>query len=163
MGHRRGVNGFRAFPSRFTFGSVVTACFQRGTCLTVRTLSLVRSGDNSDEYPAVMPGLHPGFGGLPFPAVSSRASSCSCVAIPTVPGGGNHTREFTHAVSTDAAHEACYDVSKALAHVGMRVLTDDAFLARVRLIPLWDLEVRALNRFTQVKATFEEDKKKRGE
>ncbi|KAF8452522.1 hypothetical protein L210DRAFT_3639026 [Boletus edulis BED1] len=74
----------------------------------------------------LMPGLHPGF------------------SIPTVPGGGNHTREFTRAASTDAAHEACYDVSKALAHVGMRLLTDAAFLARV-------------------KAGFEADKKKRGD
>ncbi|KAG8216048.1 hypothetical protein J3R82DRAFT_8047 [Butyriboletus roseoflavus] len=64
--------------------------------------------------------------------------------VPTVPGGGNHTRDFTCAVSTDAAHEACYDVSKALAHVGMRVLTDAAFL-------------------TRVKAAFEADKKKRGD
>lgn len=66
-----------------------------------------------------------------------------CVAVPTVPGGGNHTREFTHTVSTDAAHEACYDVSKALAHVGMRVLTDEAFLARVRfLMDAQEIEVR---------------------
>ncbi|KAH0831179.1 hypothetical protein J3R83DRAFT_13756 [Lanmaoa asiatica] len=74
----------------------------------------------------LMPGLHPGF------------------SIPTVPGGGNHTREFARAASTDAAHEACYDVSKALAHVGMRVLTDGVFLAKV-------------------KAAFEVDKKKRGD
>ncbi|KAN0094702.1 hypothetical protein V8E55_002989, partial [Tylopilus felleus] len=52
-------------------------------------------------------------------------------AIPTVPGGGNHTREFAAATATDTAHEACYTVSKALAHVGMRVLTDEAFLAQV--------------------------------
>ena len=69
-----------------------------------------------------------------FSVVTARARILTpCVAIPTVPGGGNHTREFTRAASTDAAHEACYDVSKALAHVGMRVLTDAAFLARVRL------------------------------
>ncbi|KAG9307957.1 hypothetical protein JVU11DRAFT_12763 [Chiua virens] len=73
----------------------------------------------------LMPSLHPGF------------------AIPTVPGGGNHTREFTAAVATDVAHEACYTVSKALAHVGMRVITDEAFSAKVKL-------------------AFEEDKKSRG-
>ncbi|KAI9460666.1 hypothetical protein HD554DRAFT_1568862 [Boletus coccyginus] len=73
-----------------------------------------------------MPGLHPGF------------------SIPTVPGGGSHTREFARAASTDAAHEACYNTSKALAHVGMRVLTDATFLARI-------------------KAAFEADKKKRGD
>ena len=48
-----------------------------------------------------------------------------------MPGGGNHTREFTAAAATDTAHEACYTVSKALAHVGMRVITDEAFLAQV--------------------------------
>lgn len=53
------------------------------------------------------------------------------LAIPTVPQGGNHTREFTAASATDVAHEACYTVSKALAHVGMRVITDGAFLAQV--------------------------------
>ncbi|KAF9242320.1 hypothetical protein BU15DRAFT_86901 [Melanogaster broomeanus] len=61
-----------------------------------------------------MPSLHPGF------------------SIPTSPGGGNHTRAFTDAAGTDAAHEACYTVSKALAHVGMKVLTDEAFLTRVK-------------------------------
>ena len=70
------------------------------------------------------------------------------VAIPTVPGGGNHTREFTAAAATDTSHEACYTVSKALAHVGMRVITDEEFFAQVgrsfvctikptRLLLLW--------------------------
>lgn len=58
-------------------------------------------------------------------------STVERVAIPTVSGGGNHTREFAAAAATDAAHEACYTVSKALAHVGMRVITDEAFLAQV--------------------------------
>ncbi|KAF9224770.1 hypothetical protein BS17DRAFT_48559 [Gyrodon lividus] len=62
----------------------------------------------------LMPGLHPGF------------------SIPTLPGGGNHTRAFTDAAATDAAHEACYNISKALAHVGMRALTDEAFLTKVK-------------------------------
>ncbi|KAG6380178.1 hypothetical protein JVT61DRAFT_8267 [Boletus reticuloceps] len=73
----------------------------------------------------LMPALHPGF------------------SIPTVPKGGNHTKEFAAAAATDTAHEACYTVSKALAHVGMRVITDKAFLAQVKLV-------------------FEEDKKSRG-
>ncbi|KAH0831184.1 hypothetical protein J3R83DRAFT_13761 [Lanmaoa asiatica] len=73
----------------------------------------------------LMPALHPGF------------------SIPTVPGGGNHTREFAAAAATDIAHDACYTVSKALAHVGMRVITDGAFLE-------------------QVKLAFEEDMKPRG-
>ncbi|KIK94451.1 hypothetical protein PAXRUDRAFT_827994 [Paxillus rubicundulus Ve08.2h10] len=63
----------------------------------------------------LMPGLHPSF------------------SIPTLSGGGNHTQAFTDAAATDAAHEACYNISKALAHVGMKVLTDEAFLAKVKL------------------------------
>ncbi|KAI9460664.1 hypothetical protein HD554DRAFT_1567991 [Boletus coccyginus] len=73
----------------------------------------------------LMPALHPGF------------------SIPTVAGGGNHTGEFAAAAATDTAHEACYTVSKALAHVGMRVITDEEF-------------------FAQVKLAFEEDKKLKG-
>ena len=69
--------------------------------------------------------------------VIDEHSPCLCtrmvefVAIPTVPGGGNHTKEFEAAAATDTAHEACYTMSKALAHVGMRVITDEAFLAQV--------------------------------
>jgi len=62
----------------------------------------------------LMPGLHPKF------------------SIPTVPGGGNHTKEFAEAAASDVAHEACYTVSKALAHVGMRVITDAEFMEKVR-------------------------------
>ncbi|KAI6020159.1 hypothetical protein PISMIDRAFT_204265 [Pisolithus microcarpus 441] len=63
----------------------------------------------------LMPGLHPGF------------------SIPSVPNGGNHTPAFTEAASTIEAHEACLDVSKALAAVGMRALTDRSFLSKVKL------------------------------
>ncbi|KAI5994146.1 hypothetical protein EDD15DRAFT_2509753 [Pisolithus albus] len=63
----------------------------------------------------LMPGLHPGF------------------SIPSVPNGGNHTPAFTEAASTIEAHEACLDVSKALAAVGMRTLTDGSFLSKVKL------------------------------
>ncbi|KAF8842839.1 hypothetical protein BDN67DRAFT_946942 [Paxillus ammoniavirescens] len=63
----------------------------------------------------LMPGLHPYF------------------SIPTLPGGANHTRAFTDAAASDAAHEACYNISKALAHVGMRALTDETFLTKVKL------------------------------
>ncbi|KAI9463898.1 hypothetical protein HD554DRAFT_2123676 [Boletus coccyginus] len=67
----------------------------------------------STDVVSVMPALHPGF------------------SIPTVPGGGNHTSEFAAAAATDTAHEACYTASKALAHVGMRVITDEEFFAQV--------------------------------
>ncbi|OAX43730.1 hypothetical protein K503DRAFT_65910 [Rhizopogon vinicolor AM-OR11-026] len=62
----------------------------------------------------LMPGLHPGF------------------SIPTVPGGGNHTRAFTDSARTQAAHDACLIVSKALAYIGMRVITDGVFLQQVK-------------------------------
>ncbi|KAL4076891.1 hypothetical protein V8B97DRAFT_1515166 [Scleroderma yunnanense] len=63
----------------------------------------------------LMPGLHPGF------------------SIPTIPEGGNHTPAFTEAAGTETAHEVCLNVSKALAAVGMRALTDEAFLTKVKL------------------------------
>jgi metal-dependent amidase/aminoacylase/carboxypeptidase family protein len=62
----------------------------------------------------LMPGLHPGF------------------SIPTIPEGGNHTRAFTDSARSQAAHDATLVVSKALAHVGMRVITDDGFLHQVK-------------------------------
>ncbi|KAF5352080.1 hypothetical protein D9758_009404 [Tetrapyrgos nigripes] len=68
-----------------------------------------------------LPSLHPGF------------------AIPTVQNGGNHTSAFTKAAATLEAHNATLDVSKALAHAGIRTLLDDHF-------------------FSEIKRTFEEDK-----
>ena len=53
------------------------------------------------------------------------------LAIPTIKDGGNHTPGFTQAAATIEAHYACLDVSKALAATGIRVLTDEEFLARV--------------------------------
>ncbi|KDQ50969.1 hypothetical protein JAAARDRAFT_41598 [Jaapia argillacea MUCL 33604] len=65
-------------------------------------------------------------------------------AIPTVTNGGNHTVAFTESAATPEAHDACLKVSKALAATGIRVIADDAF-------------------FEEVKRTFEEDRKLRGE
>ncbi|KAG2159407.1 uncharacterized protein EDB93DRAFT_1115564 [Suillus bovinus] len=62
----------------------------------------------------MMPGIHPGF------------------SIPTIPDGGNHTPVFTEAARSKVSHDACLVVSKALAAVGMRVLTDEAFLKKVK-------------------------------
>ncbi|KAK7683771.1 hypothetical protein QCA50_013147 [Cerrena zonata] len=73
-----------------------------------------------------LPALHPGFG------------------IPTKPNGGNHTREFAASAATIEAHKATLNVAKALAAVGVRLLTDEGFL-------------------NEVKKTFEEDKKIRGD
>uniref|UniRef100_A0A8H7XUH5 Peptidase M20 domain-containing protein 2 n=1 Tax=Psilocybe cubensis TaxID=181762 RepID=A0A8H7XUH5_PSICU len=72
-----------------------------------------------------LPALHPGF------------------AIPTIVDGGNHTPGFTKSAATIEAHNACLDVSKALAATGVRVLIDDDF-------------------FSKVQATFKEDEKERG-
>lgn len=72
----------------------------------------------------LMPGLHPGF------------------SIPTIPDGGNHSPGFTEAARSEVSHDACLVASKALAAVGMRVLTDEAFCQKV-------------------KDTFEEEKKLR--
>ncbi|KAF5392809.1 hypothetical protein D9757_000839 [Collybiopsis confluens] len=61
-----------------------------------------------------LPSLHPGF------------------AIPTVENGGNHTHAFAASAAGIQAHNACMDVSKALAHAGIRVLIDDEFYAEVK-------------------------------
>jgi len=53
-------------------------------------------------------------------------------AIPTEVNGGNHTPAFAKAAATIEAHNACLDVSKALAATGVRVLADDEFFAKVR-------------------------------
>ena len=53
------------------------------------------------------------------------------LAIPTVPDGGNHTRDFAKAAKTIEAHNACLDVSKALTGCAVRVLLDDAFFEEV--------------------------------
>jgi amidohydrolase len=60
-----------------------------------------------------LPALHPGF------------------AIPTVKNGGNHTIGFADSAATIVSHNACLDVSKALASTGVRVLVDDEFFAKV--------------------------------
>jgi hypothetical protein len=62
---------------------------------------------------AALPSLHPGF------------------AIPSVPNGGNHTREFAKAAATIEAHKQCLIMSIALAGTALRVLTDDAYFAEV--------------------------------
>ncbi|KAI0689751.1 aminoacylase 1-like protein 2 [Cytidiella melzeri] len=53
-------------------------------------------------------------------------------AIPTEEGGTNHTRAFAKSAATPEAHKACLNISKALAAVGVRVLTDDEFFAKVK-------------------------------
>jgi len=55
-------------------------------------------------------------------------------AIPTVKDGGNHTSAFTEAARTLVAHKACLQVSMALAGVGIRILTDEEFLKKVRIV-----------------------------
>jgi len=118
----------------YALTQMLMGCFFRGTCHTVcvhPSLPIHRADDDDDELQGC-PACIPVFVCWVFVCVAAHVLT-PLPAIPTVPGGGNHTREFERAASTDAAHEACYDVSRALAHVGMRVLTDAAFLARVCL------------------------------
>ncbi|KAF9651736.1 hypothetical protein BDM02DRAFT_3154125 [Thelephora ganbajun] len=53
-------------------------------------------------------------------------------AIPTKPGGGNHTVGFTEAVRTKEAHEATLQVAKGLALVGFRIINDETFFYKVK-------------------------------
>jgi hypothetical protein len=54
------------------------------------------------------------------------------LAIPTVENGSNHTPAFTQSARTLEAHKACLQVTKALAGLGVRILTDEEFLKKVR-------------------------------
>lgn len=55
-------------------------------------------------------------------------------AIPTEKNGSNHTPAFAESAKTPEAHAASIRTSKALAATGLRVLTDDDFWSRVRLL-----------------------------
>lgn len=57
-------------------------------------------------------------------------------AIPTVPGGGNHTAEFAVSAGTQEAHDETLKVAKALSLVGFRVIDDDVFFGQVRPVIL---------------------------
>jgi hypothetical protein len=61
-------------------------------------------------------------------------------AIPTVKNGGNHTPAFTTSSRTLEAHKACLQVTKALAGLGVRVLTDEGFLNKVHWSLIDDVE-----------------------
>lgn len=67
----------------------------------------------ASDVRVALPALHPGF------------------SIPTVPDGGNHTRDFAKSAAMVEAHKQCLIMSIALAGTGLRVLTDDAFFAEV--------------------------------
>lgn len=70
-----------------------------------------------------------------LPCISRFSPDCfDHLAIPSVPNGGNHTRDFAAAAATPAAFQACLDVSKALAATGVRVLIDDEYFAEASLI-----------------------------
>lgn len=61
-----------------------------------------------------LPSLHPAF------------------AIPTTANGGNHTAAFAKSAGTQAAHDAMIIVTKSLALLGYRVLSDPQFLLEVK-------------------------------
>ena len=56
------------------------------------------------------------------------------IGIPTQPNGGVHTPAFTDSAATAEAHQATLNVSKSLAAVSMRLLTDEAFLNEVSTV-----------------------------
>jgi len=62
----------------------------------------------------VLPALHPSY------------------SIPTEQNGGNHSHGFEKSARTEAAHKATMIITKGLAILGFRVLTDDVFFAEVR-------------------------------
>lgn len=89
-----------------------------------------------------LPSLHPGFGTLQAKYFGICCDPYPFIAIPTVEDGGNHTPAFTDAAATEMAHEACLDVSKALAATAIRVVLDDDFYQEVcSLNPLMGLLV----------------------
>ena len=51
--------------------------------------------------------------------------------IPTEPGGGNHTKQFTNSARTEEAHEETMVVTKALALTGVNVIMDDRLFEEV--------------------------------
>lgn len=53
-------------------------------------------------------------------------------AIPTEPGGGNHTALFAKSAATKEAHAISIRVAKGLAITGARLLIDDNFMAEVK-------------------------------
>lgn len=61
-----------------------------------------------------LPALHPAF------------------AIPTVSNGGNHSPDFEKSARSEAAHKATMVITRGLALLGFRVLTDDVFFAKVQ-------------------------------
>jgi len=61
-----------------------------------------------------LPALHPAYG------------------IPTKPGGGNHTKQFTRSARTEEAHEATMIVTKALALTGVKVIMDDGLFKEIK-------------------------------
>ena len=83
-----------------------------------------------------LPSLHPGFGLYYMSHVLVLLIWICPTAIPTVENGGNHTRAFRDAAATEAAHDACLRVSKALAGTGIRVLLDEQFFEEVRTLDI---------------------------
>lgn len=85
---------------------------------------------------AELPSLHPSFGKHSrdprrCPACKVLTPLLGTLAIPTEPGGGNHTVLFTNAAATKEAHVAALQTAKALAITGARILIDDGFMGEV--------------------------------
>ncbi|KAG9013748.1 hypothetical protein FRB90_005753 [Tulasnella sp. 427] len=59
------------------------------------------------------------------------------LAIPTEPGGANHTALFTKSAATKEAHAIAIQVAKALAITGARILIEDKFMAEASLFGIY--------------------------
>jgi hypothetical protein len=77
-----------------------------------------------------------------------------------VKDGGNHTIAFAESATSIEAHNACLDVTIALAATGVRVLIDDEFFAQVGFRLLHNL-IRMSNA-SKVQKDFEADSFLRG-
>jgi len=81
--------------------------------LTAHTNSTSASTDFGNVSYA-LPALHPSF------------------AIPTDINSGNHSPGFEKSARSEAAHKATMVITKGLALLGFRILTDDVFFAEVQ-------------------------------
>ena len=77
-----------------------------------------------------LPSLHPVYG-APLRNHPLYYTLIIFSGIPTMPGGGNHTKQFAHSARTEEAHEATMLVAKALALTGIKVIMDDSLFNEV--------------------------------
>ncbi len=82
-------------------------------------------------YIPITPPSNPDYASESLPTIQRLTRLRIIPGIPTEINGGNHTRQFASAARGTEAHYAWLNVSKALAAVGVRVLTDDEYFTHV--------------------------------